>query len=215
MGPSRDVIAIVPAAGESRRMGRPKLILPIGGRSVIARVVEALLEGGVSRVIVVVPTADRPESASIARSAEDAGGEVVVCHETTPDMRATVTLGLRSLGAIEPIGWLLAPGDSPALSARIVSAVLARFGEDPSRIVVPTHAWRRGHPVAFPRATIDAVLRLPPDQGIDALVRSAGDRLSLLEVAEPGILDDLDTPEDYRRWSNPDGPGSTPSNPPR
>ena len=54
------IAAIVPAAGRSERMGRPKLILPIGGATVIARVVAALRQGGAEPVVVVAPPAEAP-----------------------------------------------------------------------------------------------------------------------------------------------------------
>ena len=57
------IAAIVPAAGLSQRMGEPKLLLPIGGIPVIARVIEALLAGGVDRALVITP----PESVGHTR----------------------------------------------------------------------------------------------------------------------------------------------------
>src|SRR5437763_15704538 len=87
--------AVVPACGHSTRMGRPKLSLPLGGRSVIEHVVGALRGGGVEHVLVVVG----PHVADLAPLARTARADVLSLPEPTADMRATVEHGLRWLDA--------------------------------------------------------------------------------------------------------------------
>ncbi len=82
------IAAIVPAAGRSERMGRPKLILPVGGETVIARVVAALCAGAADPVIVVVPPASAPGAIILAEEAGRAGAVVIVAAERPSDMRA-------------------------------------------------------------------------------------------------------------------------------
>ena len=194
------IAAIVPAAGRSLRMGRPKLLLDLQGQPVIARVVSALVAGGVDRVIVVAPPPVSPEAEALARAARNAGARVVQPPSPTADMRETVEVGLE---AIDPstLVVLLAPGDSVGLTAGIVSAVLARFFIDPTRIVVPSHEGRRGHPLALPANLARAIRDLPEGVGVNRLLRDHERLVDLLDLAEPGLLLDLDTPEDYRRLS--------------
>jgi molybdenum cofactor cytidylyltransferase len=201
------IVAIVPAAGHSSRMGRPKLILPLGGQTVIARVVNALRQGGASRTVVVTPPADAPGSTILAREAEDAGAIVVVPDERPPDMRASFERGLDALGALdEVVTVLLAPGDSVGITAALVSQIVARARAHPDSIVVPVVAGRRGHPVALPARTARETRSLPAGVGINSLIQLHAAVVSELTVAEPGAVADLDTPDDYARWEA-HGPG--------
>jgi molybdenum cofactor cytidylyltransferase len=190
--------ALVPAAGHSTRMGRPKLTLPLGDRTVIEHVVAALRAGGVEHVVVVVG----PHVADLEPLATAAGADVLSLAEPTPDMRATVEHGLRWIedrlhsGPNDP--WLLVPADHPVLSPGVVRQVVAA-GSAERPIVVPMHAGRRGHPTRFAWRHAAAIRALPPDQGINALLRGSAEEVHELPVADPTVLCDLDTPDDYQR----------------
>jgi molybdenum cofactor cytidylyltransferase len=196
-------LAVVPAAGESRRMGRSKLILPAGPVSVLTRVVRALQDGGASPVIVVTPPVSRGAFYDeIATDAEKAGAILHVPDEQPPDMRASVELGLeaatRGFGAHATV--LLTPGDIPGLTAELVARVIDAACQRPDAIVVPSCRGRRGHPVALPLGDARAVRDLPAGVGVNALLERERARVVELEVDDTGAMDDLDTPEDYARW---------------
>lgn len=201
------IAAVVPAAGQSRRMGRPKLLLPVGGRTVIARVVSALREGGVNPVVVIVPPHDDPASEGVRREAVDSGGEAVVPESRPPDMRASFEWGLRHLAnrSVPPSTVILAPADSPGLSPELVARVVQQAVAMPTVIAVPVVDGRRGHPIALPWSTAQDVFGLPADVGINALVAHRSDQVVEFAVDDPEAVRDLDTPDDYRRWANPDG----------
>jgi molybdenum cofactor cytidylyltransferase len=196
------IAALIPAAGRSLRMGRPKLILPMGGVALIARVIDALQGGGAGRVIVVVPPAEEPGVQAMLEALAGRGVEVVVAASPTSDMRGSVELGLAYLAdGPEPSAILLAPGDSPGLVSATVARVIARAAEAPGRIVVPRHEGRRGHPVLLPWSLAKEIPRLPQGVGVNALLAAHPDAILTFDADDPGILADLDTPEDYRRWS--------------
>src|SRR5437870_4781962 len=119
------IYAVVPAGGRSTRMGRPKLALPLGDRTVIEHVVAALRSGGADLVLAVVG----PHASELVPLAASAGAEVCVLPEATGDMRATVEHGLRHLEerhCPQPgDAWLLVPADHPTLDADAVRALLA------------------------------------------------------------------------------------------
>lgn len=195
------IAAIVPAAGLSERMGQPKLTLPIGGVPVIVRVVNALRLGGADTVVVVVAPTEQPGAIALAEEARGAGADVVVAERPPPDMRASVELALARLsGGPEPATVLLAPGDSPGISAKLVARVVAAAISAPHAIIRPEVQGRRGHPVALPWNVAVQIPRLPPDVGVNALVRAHAESLIVVEVDDPGAVADLDTPEDYERW---------------
>jgi CTP:molybdopterin cytidylyltransferase MocA len=184
-------------------MGRPKLVLDLGGEPVIGRVVRALSRGGADPVLVVAPPVPEPAALPLAALARAAGAWVVHCPAPTADMRATVCVGLDAIARRDPApdGLLLAPGDSPGLTPRLVARVIERFRADPGRIVVPVHAGKRGHPLALPWSIAGQIPALPEGTGINALLELHADRLLTVEVDEAGAIADMDTPDDYRRWA--------------
>jgi molybdenum cofactor cytidylyltransferase len=195
--PPPRTFAIVPACGHSTRMGRPKLALPLGDRTVIERVARALREGGVAEVVVVTGP-HVPELASLAAAA---GALVHALPATTPDMRATVEAGLAHVGGhFHPRAddwWLLAPADHPVLSAAVVRDLLAAAESSAHPVIVPVHGGRRGHPTLVRWHLAEAVRAIPAGRGLNWLFREH----PALELAtnDSAVLADLDTPEDYAR----------------
>ncbi|HEV3164348.1 MAG TPA: nucleotidyltransferase family protein [Isosphaeraceae bacterium] len=202
------IAAIVPAAGSSRRMGEPKLLLPIHGVSMIARVVRALKEGGADRVVVVAPPETIAGAALIAAEAAAQAAHVIVPPEQPTDMRASVEVGLAWLQAQSepPSAVLLTPADSPGLSAATVALVIERGLREPDAIIVPAFETRRGHPVLIPWKLAREIPRLPTGKGINALLTAHADRVREIPITDPSITADLDTPEDYQRWGRSDCP---------
>jgi molybdenum cofactor cytidylyltransferase len=169
---------------------------------VIEHVIGALRSAGVERVVVVVG----PQVPEVASLSQAAGAEVVRLPEPTPDMRATVERGLEWLESryrpspAQP--WLLVPADCPMLRPAVIRELLAV--DAPDSIVIPAHGGRRGHPTRFAWRHAAGVRALPVGEGINAFVRAQA-KVIELPVDEPGVLADLDTPEDYERLVRPGG----------
>ncbi len=195
------VAAIVPAAGESRRMGQPKLLLEFEGRPLIARVVASLIEGGARPVIVVSPPVDSQEGPAVIQAASSAGA-VVVTPETRPaEMRDSVEAAVAELKRVgePPHAILLVPADSPRLESLLVARILEAWRKTTDRIVIPTADGRRGHPIVIPWHLVEAIQDLPADVGINALIADHADEVLEIEVATDAVVTDLDTPEDLQR----------------
>jgi molybdenum cofactor cytidylyltransferase len=192
------LFAILPAAGFSRRMGRPKLSLPWRQGTVLEGVAAALRAAGVERVLVVIG----PHVPELGPLAEKAGALVLRLAEPTPDMRATLEHGLNWLEQTyhptDEDAWLLAPADHPTLDAGVVRCLLDAW--QPGRsIVVPTFAGRRGHPTLIRWSHVAGLRAHPPGQGLDAYLRQHLDQTLEVPVETEAVLTDLDTPEDYER----------------
>jgi molybdenum cofactor cytidylyltransferase len=198
---ARRAFAIVPAAGESRRMGEPKLLLPIGGQPLIAHTLAAWNASRVERIIVVV----RPDDDSLAHLVQAAGAIVCQPPDAPPDMKASLCFGLAHVAEkYQPTDedfWLVAPADMPGLSPRVIDALLAAAEKD--RILIPTLGGRRGHPVLLPWPLAAEVPWLGPDEGLRDLFSRHDPLLVACDAAEPdreAPFADLDTPADLARF---------------
>lgn len=196
------IAAVVPAAGRSARMGRPKLLMDVQGQTLIRRVVTALLDGGADRVVV-VPPVDLPEAPAVAAEATAAGAEVLIPEAQPAEMRDSVELGLAVLD-IDPRPSLvvLTPGDVPGLAPGLVAQLLEAAAANPGRIVIPAHEGHRGHPIVLPWDLAVRVRDLPDDAGVNRLAEDHRDVVLEVPVPAPGEIEDVDTPEDLDRWES-------------
>jgi molybdenum cofactor cytidylyltransferase len=194
------IYALIPAAGKSVRMGQPKLALRLGGQTVLEHVIDALRQGGVDHVLVVVG----PHVSELAPVAEKAGAEVLLMPQETHDMRATVERGLCRLEErYHPNSldyWLLIPGDHPTLDPAVVRRLIQEQEKNPRySIFIPTYRGRRGHPALIGWKHIAAIRQISAGQGLNVYLRQQDRETLEVPVGTAEALFDLDTPEDYKR----------------
>ena len=185
------VAAILLAAGKSRRMGSCKQLLSLGESTVIVRCVVALVTGGAGEIVVVVSE----EGHEVAEAVRDYPVRIVVNPECEGDMASSVRAGRDALPA-EASGVIVCLCDYPLVSAGTINSLIVEHGDSPGSIIIPCHQERRGHPLLFPRAVLN---ELVDDMILRDLVRRDPNRIRSLDVADPCVLLDMDTPEDYRR----------------
>jgi molybdenum cofactor cytidylyltransferase len=180
-------------------MGRPKLLLPLGEQTVIARLLAALETPAIVARIVVL----RRNDVELRRAVEQGEGSAVCPDVDPPDMRASLLAGLDWIEErhqpTDADAWLLTPADHPVLARDVVAELLEAFHARRPRWLVPTCGGKRGHPLIARWDTVRDVRQLPPDAGLNSLLRREGDHVVEHPVASPAVLCDLDTPEDYRR----------------
>jgi molybdenum cofactor cytidylyltransferase len=196
---ARQTFAVVPAAGHSKRMGRPKLLLPAHHGETIMDVVLASWQPCVSRVFVVVRRDDR----ELQRCCEQHDVQVVLADTDPPDMKASVLMALRQIQArhtpqdTDP--WFIAPADLPQLAQALIQQMLASYDRRDPRVIVASHGGRRGHPVLFPWSFAPRVAQLQHDQGIRDLIPATAQSV---EWSDPLAFRDVDTPADYAEYRN-------------
>jgi len=193
-GSAGEVAGLVLAAGRSRRMGSAKLTLPWrDGRTVVEAVVAALRDGGVGRIRVVVGGDRRAVEQALAGS----NVEFVENPRFADDeMLGSIQVGLRAMG-YDPTAALLTPGDLPAIRPATVRALIDAWGESGDAICVPVCEGRRGHPVLLPRRAWPEVLALASGESLRSYLRLHAAELRPVEVPDPGIHADIDSPADY------------------
>src|SRR5947209_6358138 len=192
------IFAVIPAAGRSRRMGRCKLALPLAGSTVLERVIGALRDGGVDKLVVVVG----PRSAKLAQIAGRSGATALTLEQETPGMRETVGQGLdwmeKHWQPAPGDHWFLVPGDVPAFNAGAIRRLVQACSSSPAySIFTPTFAGRRGHPALLRWSNVEAIRKLPAGLGLDVFMRERLPQSMSVPVDDEGILHDIDTPDDY------------------
>lgn len=189
--------ALVPAAGESIRMGTAKLLLPWRQTNVFGAVLDAWRASRIDRVIVTV----RPDADNLAQLCRRAGAEVVVVSPPPADMRASLEAGLAHLASLHrptPADvWLVAPADVPTLASTVIDRLLDAHRPETPRVLRAMHLGRGGHPVLLPWAAAAQLARLAADEGLNRLVRDSNP--IELECGAEALCADLDTPADYAR----------------
>jgi molybdenum cofactor cytidylyltransferase len=184
--------AIVLAAGESRRMGSPKMILPYGDRSVIGTVIENILDSKVENIMIVLG-AYRDE---VLKSIK--GLPVNHCYNADykEGMLSSVKCGLRYLPN-DYQAAIVFPGDQPMIGADVVNLIINAYLEAGKGIVIPVFGTKRGHPLLTANRYRDEILNLDGSDGLRGLARQHPEDVLEVETGDPSILKDIDTREDY------------------
>jgi len=184
--------AIVLAAGESRRMGTQKLLLPFGEATVIESVVRTALASHVDRALAVLGS-DRE---AVRAKLEPYGVDFAVNEDFATGMLSSVQAGFKALPADAEAAVVML-GDQPFLPARVVDTVIEAYRACGKGIVLPVFRGRRGHPVLVDLKYRDEILALDPGDGLRRLIRAHAEDIFEAEVDDVNILRDLDVPEDY------------------
>jgi molybdenum cofactor cytidylyltransferase len=186
--------AVIPAAGRSHRMGTPKALLDAGGMSFLARILSSLREGGAGPLFVVVRELADPA----ALEAQRHGAEAILNPNPSSGPVSSLQAGIRILPELSA-AVLFAPVDHPLFSPDTVRALIRGFLKTRAPLVVPAFEGWRGHPVLFGRALFPELLEEHLPEGARTVIRRYLDDRLQVPVNDPGILADLDTPEEYRK----------------
>jgi CTP:molybdopterin cytidylyltransferase MocA len=189
------IAAIILAAGASERMGYPKALLPYRGRSFLEGILEACYASGIEhRVVVLGYYADK-----ILESIDLSGVTVAMSQDIDAGPIGSVWAGLATLAASPVDAVLVWPVDRPHIAVATVTALVDAFRAGHQAIVVPTCGGQRGHPVLFGRRVFAELLGAPRDEGARAVVRKDPARVAEVAVDDAAVLEDFNTPEDYKR----------------
>lgn len=192
------VAAVILAAGASKRMGRPKPLLPVdlqGRVPLLVHMVEQVLAAPFAQVVVVLGhRAD--EAAALLRGRPV---EVLVNRAWREGLSTSLRCGLAALRP-EVEAAVLILGDQVGLTERLLRRLVEAFAATGGPIVAPEHGGRLGNPVLFHRAFFPALQAQRGDRGGRDLLREHRDEVVTVPVDDPWELWDLDSPDDYARW---------------
>lgn len=184
--------ALVLAAGLSVRMGRPKALLPFQGGTFLSVILERL-RGLELPLLAVVRGPD-------LILPEDVLGGVPVLVNPEPETGPIGSIQAGLAAGFGDLPWLLAvPVDHPAVLPQTFRTLAGAAQAGGAHLFVPSFRGRRGHPVVFTQACYEDLLRVPQGEGARWVVGRHRHLRMEIPVEDPGILRNVDTPEEYRR----------------
>jgi len=187
------VAAILLAAGQSRRMGAFKPLLPFGKTTVIESCLKYLTEGGAESVVVVVGY----RADDIRQQLSNYPVTFAVNSDPTSEMAASISAGVQRLPD-SARAVLISLVDYPAIPPRVITSLLSEWSKG-YRLVKPTWQGRGGHPVLVDLNLRAELLGLEPATGLKGMFDRHKNDVRRIEVDSPYVARDLDTWDDYQR----------------
>ena len=184
------ICGILLASGSGSRFGSDKLMHPLtpGGEAIAvhsARHLIAALPGSVAVV--------RAANSHLARLLRAQGMRIVVCRDAAKGMGHTLAAGVRATAQAR--GWVVALADMPGILPATIARVAAEL-EGGGIIVAPRYQGERGHPVGLAQDFREQLLASQGDAGARAIVAANREKITLIDVDDPGVIKDIDTPAD-------------------
>lgn len=188
------MIGILLAAGFSRRFGAADKLLQIlpDGRPIALAAAENLIKA-IPLTIAVL----RPENTALANLLENAGLKIVFCSSQETEMADSLSAAVRYSAQFSEssVGFVIALADMPYIKPDTIEAI-AHATNAGAAIVAPVYQGKRGHPVGFCAKFRNELEQLTGDEGARAILKRHADQIELLECNDPGVLADIDTPQD-------------------
>jgi len=187
------ISALILAAGASKRMGQPKMLLPWGSLTVIEQVVSTFLRAEIEDILVVTGGAHEQVEQAIERFPVR---RLYNRDYEAGEMLSSLQLGLSHMTQ-QTQAVLVGLGDQPQLQEGSVRLVYSAYQESRSRLVVPSFQKRRGHPWLVARSLWNELLALSAPASPRDFLNNHADEIHYVNMDTQTILADLDTPEDY------------------
>ena len=185
--------AILLAAGFSSRMGELKQVMAVAGKPMVRQVAESLLNGGLELVVVI-----GHEYVRVQQALAGLPYEYLINQHPEQGMFSSVKMGCATVNPGSPC--LVMPCDCPGVIPPTLHQIQDAIADHPGKVIIPTFQGRKGHPVGLPALMAAHIALLPPDTpGLSSLWRHLPEKVVYLEVNDPAILRDFDTPEDLMK----------------
>jgi molybdenum cofactor cytidylyltransferase len=189
---------IILAAGASTRFGRPKQLLEVGGRMLLAGTIEAALASKLDRVVLVLGHESDRILAALADRLKDPRLVVTVNDRYREGMSSSLQHGLLKVRAAFP-SIMVILADHPFLDSALIDLLFSRFLASDKDICLPCHEGRQGVPVIFGSRFYDEIMKVRGDVGARDVVRKNPECVLAVEIENDEYLIDIDCEEDLRQ----------------
>jgi molybdenum cofactor cytidylyltransferase len=186
--------AIVLAAGESKRMGALKQLMPLGKSTLLEQTVDNLLNSSVDETIVVVGH----KAEEITKAITPRPVRIVPNPDYQQGMSTSIIAGLKKADPRSQ-AVLLALGDQPLVESGTINQLIDAFKHHDKGIAVPTHRNRRGNPIIFSIKYKEELLKLKGDIGGREIIKTHPDDVLEVAVDSESVISDIDTRDDYQQ----------------
>jgi molybdenum cofactor cytidylyltransferase len=188
------ISAILLAAGESKRMGADKLLLPWKKKTILIHCVHTLSQSKVKEIIVVLGERTKGMGSQL----KGRRVKVVMNPHYRRGMSTSIQKGIRAID-LNSQGILIALGDMPFLSTRTINALIRAFAQGKGEIIVPSFQGRQGHPVIFHKRFQKELLKLKGDVGGRSIIEKHPEVVRPVYTKSAGVIKDIDTWKDFKR----------------
>jgi len=186
--------AVVLAAGESKRMGEAKLLLPFGEKTIIETVIDNVMKSKVEKILVVLGS----NREKIEQRIKNYSLKIAFNPNFQSGMLSSVHAGFQALPENAQAA-LVVLGDQPSISTPVINELIDAYKKTRKGIVLPVHKSERGHPVLIDMKYRSEVENLSPDIGLRGTVYDHPEDILEVEVKSQSILRDIDYIEDYKK----------------
>jgi len=185
--------AIILAAGESKRMGKPKPLLRFEDKTFLEQIISVLKLSDVDRITVVLGA----EAETIKKPIDLSKTNVVINKDYQKGQLSSLIAGIEDTPE-DTEAILVCLVDNPFITKEVVNQIISKFKETKNPIIVPVFNSERGHPTLFSKSLFTELLNAPEEQGARYVLYSNEEKVLELETSESGILIGIDTPDDYK-----------------
>ncbi|MBI1988079.1 MAG: nucleotidyltransferase family protein [Nitrospinae bacterium] len=202
------VSALILGAGQARRMGLTKQLLPFGRTTLLGQVLGNVLASQVQETVLILGHEagailralglNHPDPEEGLNRSDKIGFKVRINPEYAEGLSSSIRLGVSSL-APQAAAVMIVLGDQPLIDPLVIDFLIATFRASGRGIVAPFYGGRRGHPILLHLKYRESMLGLRGDVGCREILSTCSEDLLEVEVDCPGVVQDVDTLEEYRR----------------
>lgn len=183
---------IILAAGKSERFGQPKVLQTFLGESFVTRIITHLRDVGVRNISLVL---GYRAGEFISQIPQSGFPFIVINKQYESGQFSSLQAGVKTIG--ENIsGVLMTLVDCPHISSQVYQSVYDVAQSNPEKVIIPTYQTQGGHPIYLPKPILGKITQASATDNLRDLLRQEQNKIHRIELNEPGLIRDIDTPED-------------------
>ena len=192
------VTGVILAAGQGRRMGEPKQLLPLGGKPMVWHVAMAACQAGFDEVMVITGA----YASAVKQVLQDLPLQVIYNEDWAQGQSTSVKKAVQSITSEDQaVVFLLA--DQPLVNSSLINEIIKAYREKNASIIIPRVLNQPGNPVLFDLGVWrSSLLQLSGDEGARQIIRQNQEAIHYIELLDGQIFVDVDTPAEYEKMEN-------------